>query len=145
MSEHQRVCSYVQSNHAAPETVFPLLCPVREKEWLPGWEARIVHSICGLAEAGAVFATPHAQGETVWVITRHEAPRRVGFVRWQPDGVVAEIDIVLEPDGDARSKVHIRYVFTAVRGAGVLQAITPAFWQGMMQTWESRMNEFLAR
>jgi hypothetical protein len=145
MSEHQRVCEYSQSIDAAPEAVFPLLCPVREKAWLPGWEARMIHSRSGRAELGAVFASPHAIGETVWVITRHEAPQRIGFVRWQPDGVVVEIDIALEAEGEARSKVDIRYVFTAVRDAAALQEITPAFWQGMMRTWESRMNAFLAR
>ena len=144
MSEHQRVCNYVQSIHAAPERSSAAL-PGARKRVAADWQARMIHSVSGVAEAGAVFASPHAQGETVWVITRHEAPHRIGFVRWQPDGVLAEIDIALETDGAARSKVHIRYVFTAVHDRAALQPITPAFWQGMMQTWESRMNDFLAR
>lgn len=35
--------------------VFPLLCPVREREWLPGWQADIVHSTSGLVEEGCIF------------------------------------------------------------------------------------------
>jgi hypothetical protein len=28
--------TYVQALRAAPAEVFPLLCPVREREWVPG-------------------------------------------------------------------------------------------------------------
>ena len=42
---------------AAPARVFPLLCPVREAEWLPGWHAEVLHSASGLAELGCVFRT----------------------------------------------------------------------------------------
>jgi hypothetical protein len=29
---------------AAPAQVFPLLCPVREYEWLPHWRCELLHS-----------------------------------------------------------------------------------------------------
>ena len=31
------VHEFIQTNPAAPERVFPLLCPVREADWLPGF------------------------------------------------------------------------------------------------------------
>ncbi len=31
---------YTQTNDAPPDEVFPLLCPVRESEWVPGWQYR---------------------------------------------------------------------------------------------------------
>ena len=33
--------------NAPPATVFPLLCPVREAEWVPGWTVRMIHSASG--------------------------------------------------------------------------------------------------
>jgi hypothetical protein len=46
--------SYTQHIEARPEDVFPLLCPVREADWLAGWMdgLEMVHSGSGLAEDG---------------------------------------------------------------------------------------------
>lgn len=49
--------SYRQTIDAPPETVFPLLCPVREAEWLDGWEYEMIYSMSGLIEKGAAFST----------------------------------------------------------------------------------------
>jgi hypothetical protein len=78
--------------------VFPVLCPVREAEWLSGWEARLVHSASGRAEPGCVFTTPGLDGaDWVWVTSRHEAPRAVQFVVHAPGSPVTVLDILLEP------------------------------------------------
>ena len=45
---------------AHPDRVFPLLCPVQEALWLPGWCAEILHSESGVAELGCVFRTHDA-------------------------------------------------------------------------------------
>lgn len=67
-----------------PEAVFPMLCPVREYEYIPPWECDIVYLDSGLAEDGGVFTTHFsADGpqKDVWVISRHEANRAIEFVR----------------------------------------------------------------
>lgn len=33
--------TYTQQLCAEPEEVFPLLCPVREADWIEGWESRL--------------------------------------------------------------------------------------------------------
>lgn len=50
---------YTQRIEAPPARVFPLLCPVREADWLEGWGeiVEMVHSDSGLAEDGCVFLT----------------------------------------------------------------------------------------
>jgi hypothetical protein len=142
----QRVRLHAQSIAAPPDRVFPLLCPVREHDWLPGWRARMIHSASGIAEAGAVFASPHAGGESLWHICEYVPPRRIGFVRFQPDGLLVEIRIAIAAAAGAASRVTIRYAFTAVdaRGEIALESCTDAAWQAMMEEWESRMNEWFA-
>jgi hypothetical protein len=62
-------------NVAPPETVFPLLCPVREADWVPGWRYRLIYSESGIAEYGCVFITPNEDGtETTWVVTDYDPP-----------------------------------------------------------------------
>ncbi len=61
---------FVQQFQAPPDKVFPLLCPVREYEWIEPWQCEILHSDSGIAEKNCVFRT-HAPGESddVWVIS----------------------------------------------------------------------------
>jgi hypothetical protein len=86
---------------ARPERVFPLLCPVREAEWLPGWRAELVHSRSGLAELGCVFTTRDEDGrERVWTVSRHEPDAGiVQFVQFLAGLAVIRLDIRVVPEG----------------------------------------------
>lgn len=68
---------------AFPERVFPLLCPVREYDWIPAWQCEIIYSKSGYAELGCVFITDfkdHSGPET-WVVYTYEKNSRIGFVK----------------------------------------------------------------
>jgi len=143
------VRSFVQDIQAPIEHVFPLLCPEREKEWLPGWSARMIYSASGVAERGAVFETQHEAGRTLWIVTEYDPPQRVAFARWQPDGLVVHIQITLARRHTGTTAVCICYTYTAVdeKGVAVLDGMgedawlkTMTFWQESMNTWfESHM------
>ena len=51
----QKTLTFKQLNNAEPEKVFPLLCPVREKDWLDGWNYKMIYSKSGLIEKNCVF------------------------------------------------------------------------------------------
>ncbi|MGO9302390.1 MAG: SRPBCC family protein [Candidatus Korobacteraceae bacterium] len=89
-----RTCSFVV--HAAPDRVFPLLCPVREYEWIPTWRADLLHTVSGVAEEDCVFRTEAHAGVTMtWVISRYEPPARIEFTCFAPDHYVFRLRIVL--------------------------------------------------
>ena len=101
--ERQRVVrSYRQTIEAPPDAVFPLLCPVREAEWLDGWAFTMLYSASGLVEDGAVFSTSSpGEGDTMWVVTRHDrAARRVEFTRFTPGSRTCVLRIAVSPCGD---------------------------------------------
>jgi hypothetical protein len=83
MSHSRKVVSHVMQLDASPGAVFPLLCPVREYEWIDVWQCEMIHSVSGIAEHGAVFRTAFPQDgpPDVWVISRYEPPRVIEFVR----------------------------------------------------------------
>lgn len=141
------VRSFVQRIHASPEEVFPLLCPELEKAWLPGWDYRMIHSASGVAERGAVFETPHAQGSTRWIVTAHAPPRRVSFSRWQPDGLVVQIDIALGRHHDGTTAVCVEYTWTPTDepSRAILAKATEQEWLDTMARWEGSMNAWFAR
>lgn len=141
------VRTFVQDIAAPPEAVFPLLCPEREKEWLPGWDARMIHSASGVAERGAVFETAHAAGRTLWLVAEYDPPRRIAFARWQPDGLVVHIEIVLARQHTGGTAVGICYTSTAVTetGASTLAAMGEDAWLKNMGVWQASMNQWFAR
>lgn len=143
------IWKYTQAIEAPPATVFPLLCPVREAEWLDGWRYELVYSESGLVEPGCVFTTPgdHGEADTVWVVTRHDrAALRVEFARFTPENRVCTLAIRIEADGTQRSRVHITYVYTGLTETGdrFVEAFGEDAFLRAVQFWEKAMNHFLA-
>lgn len=139
---------YRQKIDAPPENVFPLLCPVREAEWLDGWHFRMIHSESGLVEDGAVFCTPQAEeSDTVWIVTRHDAAQhKVEFARFTPGSRICVLRIaVTAADGNA-SFVDISYTYTGLTDAGneFVAGFTEEKFLDAMRFWERSMNHFLA-
>jgi hypothetical protein len=104
---------------APPERVFPLLCPVREHEWIDTWAARIVYTGSGVAEEGCVFTTAEPGGsETVWTVSRYEpAAGRIEFVMVTPGVVATRLAVTVSADGDGSTALW-RRTFTALSEAG---------------------------
>jgi len=82
---------------AAPEDIFPLLCPTREYDWIPHWACKLIHSGSGFAELDCLFVTNFPGiGREVWLQTRHEPGRAVEFARIG-EGRAMRYTIELEP------------------------------------------------
>jgi len=106
---------------APADRLFPLLCPVREYEWIEGWTCELVHTSSGLVEEGCVFVTrrPGHEGTTTWVTTAHDpAARRVAFVRVNEGRRVVRMALHVEPLGAERCRLHIAYGVTGIDAAG---------------------------
>ena len=147
-SESKRVVRrYRQTIDAPPEAVFPLLCPVREVEWLDGWEYRMIYSASGLVEEGAVFATSSpGEEDTVWVVSRHDpASHVVEFTRFTPGSRTCLLRIAVSPCGSGRSYVDVSYTYTSIGRGGeeYLEGVTEGAFTGAMVFWEKSMNHFL--
>jgi len=128
--------------HAAspPEVVFPLLCPVREREWVEGWQADVLHSISGVAELGCVFV---ARGAT-WVVTRYEPARRIEFALF--DGATVEtLSIALAPARGGTDMTWTRH-YTALSPAGAawIEEQVPGKVTERLASLEGMINKALA-
>lgn len=152
MSEFQgkRVThEYTQNNVAPPEKVFPLLCPVREADWVPGWQCRLIYSQSGVAEYNCVFSTPNEDGtETAWVVTDYDpASFRIAFAWVNPGLVAAQIRIRLSSSTEdpGHTSALIRYTYTGLSPEGnrVVERYDRYWFQHKMQNWEAAINHYL--
>lgn len=136
-----------QHNIGSATQVFPLLCPVREADWIDGWTYDLIFSVSGLAEKGCVFTTP-ATGEkkTTWYITKHDAVLfKVAFVRITPGEMVVAIDIQLTDNGDGTTTSDIMYEYTAMsEGANKwIDSDAVTVFNANMDYWEQAINHYL--
>lgn len=140
------VRTYRQTIDASPEIVFPLLCPVREVEWLDGWAFTMLYSASGLIEEGAVFTTSFDEPDTVWLVTRHdESAGVVEFARLTPQSRTCLLKLTVMPCGEGRTHVDVSYAYTSIghSGEAFLEAWTNEAFLDDMRSWERSMNHFL--
>lgn len=113
------VRKYVQRIQAPPERVFPLLCPVREYDWIESWKCEVLYSNTGIAEKNCVFRTDQSVDgpEDTWVVSTYEPPVRIEFVRFNGLTVIAYL-IVLKQEPDGSTSVSNEQVLTGLSPAG---------------------------
>lgn len=140
--------SYRQTINAAPNVVFPLICPVREAEWLDDWDYKMIYSKSGVAELGAVFTTSFWEGtEQVWIITKHDSIKNeVEFARVVPGLVTSVLNVNILRKDEQSSYVDITYTYTSLTEKGnnfIDNKYTEEFFIENMKEWEDSMNYFL--
>jgi len=101
---------------ASAKEIFPLLCPVREYEWVPNWQGKLIFSNSGLVETDCIFTTDHPQdGPAVWVTVNHdEARHQVEFIRFSPGIRIVRMALRVEQLQGTESRLHIAYTWTAL-------------------------------
>jgi hypothetical protein len=124
-----------------PDEVFPLLCPVREYDWIPDWSCTMVHTTSGVAELGCVFT--RERGET-WITTRYEPPTRIDYTIVAPGRAVRTLAFELTASGPTTTAI-LRSTATALSPEGAADVLgwTAADQQKMWTLREAQVNHFL--
>lgn len=144
----QKTYSYTQTNNGSIENVFPLLCPVRELDWLDGWNFKMIHSNSGLIEKDCVFTTPHhGEYETVWHVTQYDKLNyKIEFLRVTPNENVVKINILLDRINVQQTKAIIDYQYTALneeQNEFINNELGQSFIDSM-KWWEKSIDYYLA-
>jgi hypothetical protein len=117
----QRIVKETELTIAAdPRKVFPLLCPVREYEWIEPWQCRVRYSETGVAENNCIFETdfPHNGGRETWIVSRYEKDRCIEFVRFTADEKIIKLDIQLTSAQTGNTRLMWRKTFTGLSPEG---------------------------
>ena len=105
---------------SAIEDVFPLLCPKREEEWIPGWECETIWSKSGYNEEGAIFRTRKPFGtELYWTTLRYDQPQKiVDFLIVAPHRYQFRFTIDVHVESEQSLLLTFTHVFTSVSEEG---------------------------
>jgi len=135
----QRLCRRVAS-------VFPLLCPVREADWIDGWHPLVVYSVSGVAEPDCVFVTDAEPHDAVWYVTRHEPEGGfVEMIKVTPGVTACKLTIRVR-DADDGCEAEVTYSHTSLgpQGDVFIASFTAEYYVQFMREWEDRINHYLA-
>lgn len=139
--------TYRQINSATPDKVFPLLCPVLEKEWIDGWEYEMIYSVSGVAEKGCVFQTPSPGNvKTTWYTTRYKPEQFIiEFVRITPGEMAVRIYIRLSDNKNGTTAADITYEYTPLSETGNtwIKKESGTVFNANMAYWEKAINHYL--
>jgi len=114
----QIICELEKTFKGTPGAVFPMLCPVLEEKWIPGWEYELIHSKSGVNETGCIFqeniSGAHLFEEPVtatWVTILHDpASSKVEFIIFYGDRALARSSVQVS----GSDKGHVRVQWTKV-------------------------------
>jgi hypothetical protein len=137
--------SYTQTLVGTPSEVFPLLCPVREADWIQGWDPPLVVTGSGVAERDCVFITPAEPNDAIWYIVRHEpAAGFVEMLKITPGVTACRLSIQVRGEGTG-TKADITYTHTSLGPLGdtFVAGFTDSFYQEFMRGWEAKLNHYL--
>jgi hypothetical protein len=128
-----------------PEQVFPLLCPVREYEWLEDWHCNLIYTESGIAELDCIFTTefPGEGGTETWVVSDYVPSEKIEFVRFNSLRTI-RYTIRLEPDGSGTKAVW-EQVITGLNEAGNewVRGYKDEKFEGIIRRLEKQINHFL--
>jgi len=137
--------TYTQNLFGEPAAVFPLLCPVREADWIVGWDPPLVITLSGFAEPDCVFLTSAQPTDAIWYITRHDP--RAGFVEMlkiTPQVTACKLTIQLRrATGGCQADITYSHTSLGPIGDEFVASFTEDFYKEFMQDWESRINHYL--
>jgi hypothetical protein len=143
------VARYRHIANAPPEEVFPLLCPVREAEWIEGWSAKVIFSDSGLAEDNCIFTTNLAgRGETTYVVTRYDKEQfAIEFVVFNPGMLVGKLDITVTKSAAGKSELCWTRTYTGLspEGNSWAEAYVNGPFQQRMSGLAESMNSYLSK
>ncbi len=137
--------TYVQRLVAEPERVFPLLCPVREADWIEDWDPLAVFTYSGAAEQDCVFVTTGQPNNAVWFVTRYEPEN--GFVEMlkiTPEVTACKLTIQLRAVADG-TEAEVTYSHTSLgpEGDAFVRSFTEEYYREFMREWEEQINYYL--
>jgi len=137
---------YIQMNAGQPDKVFPLLCPVKESEWLPNFKAKVIYSSTGISEDGAIFQTTHGDDVTItWIITKYNPNSLIEMIYIIPNIMIVRITIQLVSYDKKHTKTIIRYTKTGLteRGNAEVENFSKERFNQQMEHWEKAINYYL--
>jgi len=143
----REILRYTMRIEAPAGNIFPLLCPVREYDWIPQWHCRLIYSDSGYAEPGCVFQTDFGDGfgPEIWVVSEYQPNSCIAFIR-TGEHRLTRYRISLKSEGDATSLLWCQEITCLTRtGKKLITALSATGFESTMKKLEQMLTHYLSQ
>lgn len=129
---------------AEPKAIFPLLCPVREYDWIPFWKCRLIHSTSGRAEKDCVFRTFFLhRGRETWTCYLYEPNECIGYLHIG-GGRVTRVEVSLTPE-DQSTQITWSSTLTGLswRGNRYIEKMSQPAYEGEIGALGAMLDQYV--
>ena len=132
---------------ATIEELFPLLCPKREEDWIPGWQCETIWSNSGYNEEGAIFRTTKPYGtELYWTTLQYDINKKlVEFLLTAPHLYIFRFRIEIQGEGEGVLAITFTQSFTSIseEGNAFLDRYRSEDYDARLKSLEEFMTSYL--
>lgn len=124
---NRKVHTFAVDVKTTVEDFFPLLCPSREADWIPGWDCDLIYTSDGYAEDKCVFTTDasNSVGEGIWTFTEFKQNEFIAFVRFQEDILThCKITVSDNQDGTITATWNVTQTALSEEGNRIINNLT---------------------
>ncbi len=105
------------------DSIFPLLCPIREYEWLNDWKCTMIYSESGIAENNGIFYVKMGFPlfkKQVFQVINYVPNENITFLIFLNNLTTLKFSLTLESVSDSSTKLTLDYKLTGLSGFGNL-------------------------
>ena len=128
------------------DEVFPLLCPVKEKDWVPDWDPKLVISNSGVMEQECLFVEEDTPSDAIWVVSKHDPVKfEVAMYRIVPEVIVGRFAVTLLSEEGNTTNASVSYEQTALGkdGEKIVNEFTAESFAEFMDEFTLAINHYL--
>jgi hypothetical protein len=146
VKRNRTIRSYTMNIDGSLDDVFPLLCPVREYDWIQPWHCEIIYTDSGIAELDCVFKTnfPDDGQEDTWVVSKYEPPKCIEFVRINSlRSIRYSIELIQQENGSTQA--NWKQIVTGLNSEGdiFVAGLIDEAYHRKMKTLQNMINHYL--
>lgn len=138
------------SLNADAKTVFPLLCPVKEVDWIDVWEdiCMMVYTDSGIAEEACVFETDAPdEGYSLWICSHYDAAKgEITYIKHIVGKAVIKWDMHVRDTADS-SAIDMVYNMTGLskEGAALVKDHDERYLSILFDGIQKQINDYVAK
>jgi hypothetical protein len=140
----------VMELNADAKTVFPLLCPVKEDDWIDGWAdvCTIVYTDSGIAEEACVFETDiPGEGRALWICSKYDAANtEIEYIKHLIGKAIIKWRMAVRDLPDGKSKIEAVYNATGMgkEGTVYVKMLADKGIKELFRGLETQINYYIA-
>jgi hypothetical protein len=129
---------------APRDRVFPLFTARGERDWVPGWDPKI---LSGGEERGSAFQTYLADQTTTWIVIDYRpAEGRASYARLAQGSNIGLVDVTCTASQSGGTEVRVAYTLTPLTEAGAVyveEFLDPPRYRRMLEEWRAAIARTL--